>query len=241
MARSAARRRFASVWKGASPASRRDGSGGTTTDSPVASNAAPGVASGSPARSCVAGVARAPPPASPFSNLSAGSAVSHRPSFVMPMGTTSYFVLSIAFKTDAADSNDTSCSPLRPPKRMPTRSFAMPFQSGARSVFRQSQLWFQPLVSHRRDAEVAEEVLWSLWRKPGRATSSIRVPPRQRRIQRLAPRFIELTLDVPLDALPLRAQRHFLNGELGFVAGIVHAHRQFFVLEAEIDDFREWH
>ena len=69
----------------------------------------------------------------------------------------------------------------------------------------------------------------------------LRVPPRQRRIHWFAPRFIELTLDVPLDALPLRAQRHFLNGELGFVAGIVHAHRQFFVLQTEIDDFREWH
>ena len=87
----------------------------------------------------------------PFSNLSACSAVSHRPSFVMPIGTTSYFVLSIAFRTDAADSNDTSCSPLRPPKRMPTRIFAMPFQSGARRVSRQSQLWF------RRDAEFAEK------------------------------------------------------------------------------------
>ena len=53
MARSAARRRLASVWKGASPASRCAGSGGTTTDSPVASTAAPGVASGSPARRCL--------------------------------------------------------------------------------------------------------------------------------------------------------------------------------------------
>ena len=53
IARSEARRRFASVWNGASPASRRAGSGGTTTDSPRASTAAPGVASGSPARSCV--------------------------------------------------------------------------------------------------------------------------------------------------------------------------------------------
>ncbi len=57
--------------------------------------------------------------------------------------TTSYFVLSIALRTDAADSNETSCSPLRPPKRMPTRSFAMPFQSGSARVIRQSQLWFR--------------------------------------------------------------------------------------------------
>ena len=102
------------------------GSGGTTTDSPVAKRAAPGVASGSPARR-FACVARAPSPAccSPFSKRSACSAVSQRPSFVMPMGTTSYLVLSIAFTTDAAESRETSCSPLRPPKRMPTRIFVV--------------------------------------------------------------------------------------------------------------------
>src|SRR6266404_1264615 len=112
-----------------------------TTDSPVASTAAPGVASGSPARSGVGCVARTLLYAcrSPLKSISAYSAVSQRPSFVMPMGTTSYFVLSIAFTTDAADSNDTSCSPLRPPKRMPTRSFAIPFQFGCAPVPRQSQ------------------------------------------------------------------------------------------------------
>src|SRR6266481_3369584 len=124
-----------------SPASRRAGSGGTTTDSPVASTAAPGVASGSPARSGVGCVARAFLSAcrSPLKSISDLSAVSQRPSFVMPMGTTSYFVLSTAFTTEAADSNDTSCSPLRPPKRMPTRSFAIPFQFGCVRVPRQSQ------------------------------------------------------------------------------------------------------
>jgi hypothetical protein len=51
----------------------------------------------------------------------------------------------MAFKTDAADSNDTSCSPLRPPNRMPTRVFdiAMPFQSGSTRVSSQSQPWFR--------------------------------------------------------------------------------------------------
>src|SRR5437879_13601188 len=43
----------------------------------------------------------------------------------MPMGTTSYLSLSIAPATDAAERRETSCSPLRPPKRMPTRSFFM--------------------------------------------------------------------------------------------------------------------
>jgi hypothetical protein len=30
-------------------------------------------------------------------------------------------------KTDAAESNETSCSPLRPPNKMPTRSFFITF------------------------------------------------------------------------------------------------------------------
>src|ERR1700757_3462788 len=41
----------------------------------------------------------------------------------MPIGTTSNFLRSIALRTEAAESSETSCSPLRPPKRMPTRSF----------------------------------------------------------------------------------------------------------------------
>src|ERR1700693_3717060 len=50
----------------------------------------------------------------------------------MPIGTTSYLFLLMALKTDAAESRETSCSPLRPPNRMPTRSFFMTFQCGGR-------------------------------------------------------------------------------------------------------------
>src|SRR5205823_5113279 len=122
MARSDARRvRVGSVWKGAREPPDFLGSGGTTTASPAASTAAAGVVSGSPARrwraSC-SGVL-------PFSNFSASAEVSQRPSLVMPIGTTSYLLLSIAPRTDAAERRETSCSPLRPPKRMPTRSFFM--------------------------------------------------------------------------------------------------------------------
>src|SRR5438094_9322301 len=122
LARSDARRvRGGSVWKGAREPPDFLGSGGTTTASPAASTAAAGVVSGSPARrwraSC-SGVL-------PFSNFSASAEVSQRPSLVMPIGTTSYLLLSIAPRTDAAERRETSCSPLRPPKRMPTRSFFM--------------------------------------------------------------------------------------------------------------------
>src|SRR4051794_18920028 len=41
----------------------------------------------------------------------------------MPIGTTSYFCLSMALSTEAAESRETSCSPLRPPKSIPTLSF----------------------------------------------------------------------------------------------------------------------
>ena len=94
----------------------------------------------------------------PFSKRSACSAVSQRPSFVIPIGTTSYLFLSIAFRTDAADSRDTSCSPLRPPNRMPTRifAFAITSQSGARGGFRQSQPWFAALV-RRQGSEPRSE------------------------------------------------------------------------------------
>jgi hypothetical protein len=44
---------------------------------------------------------------------------------VMPMGTTSYLSLSMACRTESAESSETSCSPLRPPKRIPTWSFCM--------------------------------------------------------------------------------------------------------------------
>src|SRR5919204_6465603 len=36
----------------------------------------------------------------------------------------------MALKTEAADSSETSCSPLRPPNRIPTRSFFMKLQCG---------------------------------------------------------------------------------------------------------------
>ena len=48
--------------------------------------------------------------------------VSHWPCLLMPMGTTSYFLRSIALRMESAESRETSCSPERPPKRMPTRS-----------------------------------------------------------------------------------------------------------------------
>src|ERR1035437_4022323 len=41
----------------------------------------------------------------------------------MPMGTTSYLLRSMALRMEAAESSETSCSPERPPKRMPMRSF----------------------------------------------------------------------------------------------------------------------
>src|SRR5215469_3442133 len=46
---------------------------------------------------------------------------SHRPSCVMPIGTTSYLLRSMALRIDSADLKDTSCSPDRPPKMTPTR------------------------------------------------------------------------------------------------------------------------
>ena len=52
----------------------------------------------------------------------------------MPTGTTSNLFLSIALKTEAADNSETSCSPLRPPKRIPIRSFFMTHQSVRRAA-----------------------------------------------------------------------------------------------------------
>src|SRR6185437_9025921 len=72
----------------------------------------------------------------------------------MPMGTTSYLFRSMAFRTEAADSNDTSCSPLRPPKRIPTRNFLFtnlvwtgkgPLvnrRNGSRRVHKGNHKWF---------------------------------------------------------------------------------------------------
>src|SRR2546421_12126061 len=48
---------------------------------------------------------------------------SHFPSFVMAIGTTSYLSASIASITARAERTETSCSPERPPKITPTRSF----------------------------------------------------------------------------------------------------------------------
>src|SRR6476661_4990921 len=104
--------------KGTSPCAC--GTGGTITASPLASTTAPGVVSGSPARRCLPLSEGA---LSPRRRRSAWPSDSQRPSLVMPIGTTSYFCLSMAFRTEAADSNETSCSPLRPPKRIPTLSF----------------------------------------------------------------------------------------------------------------------
>src|SRR5258707_12667139 len=60
---------------------------------------------------------------SPVRRCSASSEVSHWPCLVMPMGITSYFVRSMALRMEAAERRETSCSPERPPKRMPTRNF----------------------------------------------------------------------------------------------------------------------
>src|SRR5712672_1738499 len=93
--------------------------GGTMMPSPRASNAAPGVASGSPARRCLAEASAGFAP----SRRSACASVTHLPDLVMPIGTTSNLLLSMALSTEAADSSETSCSPLRPPKRTPIFSF----------------------------------------------------------------------------------------------------------------------
>src|SRR5207253_3599778 len=59
-------------------------------------------------------------------NSSAAAAgASQFPSLVMAMGTTSYLDLSIASITDRAERTDTSCSPERPPKITPMRSFLL--------------------------------------------------------------------------------------------------------------------
>ena len=57
------------------------------------------------------------------SSACAAPPCSQRPSGLIPSSTTSYFFRSIAFKIDRAERSDTSCSPLRPPNKIPTRSF----------------------------------------------------------------------------------------------------------------------
>lgn len=59
----------------------------------------------------------------PARRLAASVEVIQAPCLVMPMGTTSYFVRSMALRMEAAERRETSCSPERPPKRIPTRSF----------------------------------------------------------------------------------------------------------------------
>src|ERR1700733_3524239 len=60
---------------------------------------------------------------SPVRSCWASVEVSHWPCLVIPMGITSYFVWSMALRMEAAERRETSCSPERPPKRMPMRSF----------------------------------------------------------------------------------------------------------------------
>src|SRR5260370_32511253 len=60
---------------------------------------------------------------SPVRRCWASVEVSHWPCLVMPMGTTLYFVRSMALRMEAAERRETSCSPERPPKRMPMRNF----------------------------------------------------------------------------------------------------------------------
>src|SRR5262249_34741864 len=66
---------------------------------------------------------RASRAASSPSARSGSPPTSQRPSLAMPMGNTSNRERSMAARTEAALARDTSCSPDRPPKTIPTRSF----------------------------------------------------------------------------------------------------------------------
>src|SRR5271154_1840428 len=59
---------------------------------------------------------------SPVRRCVASVEVIHWPCLVMPMGTTSYLVWSMDLRMEAAERRETSCSPERPPKRIPIRS-----------------------------------------------------------------------------------------------------------------------
>src|SRR5262245_59607087 len=61
--------------------------------------------------------------ASAASARSGSPPMSQRPSLAMPIGTRSNRFRSMAAITEAAPARDTSCSPERPPKTTPTRSF----------------------------------------------------------------------------------------------------------------------
>src|SRR5579862_3406649 len=60
---------------------------------------------------------------SPARRSSASVEVSHWPCLVMAMGMTSYLARSMALRMEFAERRETSCSPERPPKRIPTRNF----------------------------------------------------------------------------------------------------------------------
>src|ERR1700726_4661341 len=64
---------------------------------------------------------------SPWRRCWASAGASHWPCLVMPIGITSYFVRSMALRMEAAERRETSCSPERPPKRMPMRNFFVCF------------------------------------------------------------------------------------------------------------------
>jgi hypothetical protein len=67
-------------------------------------------------------ITRCPPFRTSGSNFCAPAPTSQWPSLVMPMGTASYLSGSRPRITEAAEARETSCSPERPPKRMPTRN-----------------------------------------------------------------------------------------------------------------------
>src|SRR5690606_30502189 len=57
------------------------------------------------------------------------AASTHRPSWAIPMGITSYLLVSIASSTLPAPIRDTACSELRPPKTTATRGLLMSSES----------------------------------------------------------------------------------------------------------------
>src|SRR5215831_7322385 len=80
---------------------------------------------------------RASRAASSPSARSGSPPTSQRPSLAMPMGNTSNRERSMAARTEAALARDTSCSPDRPPKTIPTRSFLLMtllYQTSERSL-----------------------------------------------------------------------------------------------------------
>src|SRR5580700_8693184 len=60
---------------------------------------------------------------SPARRCSASAGGSQWPCLLIPMGMTSYLVRSMDLRMLAAERRETSCSPERPPKRIPTRNF----------------------------------------------------------------------------------------------------------------------